>query len=100
MVAFPPKAAHSASTKPPENPSRGRLGPVASPRSDAPHAATALVWRLLVAALLPIRLRDVCRLLTRIVARIRSYDAKLDAAAPKQVDAFRQKHHDAWAAAA
>lgn len=68
--------------------------------SEAPYAATALVWRVLIAALMPLRLRDVRALLGRVIERIRSYDRNESAHSPQQLKAFRRKFDDAWATAA
>jgi hypothetical protein len=72
----------------------------ATPMALDPHTATALVWRALVAALNPLRLRDVPRLLGNIVRRVRAYDPNAHKPALRRLDAFRAKHADAWTAAA
>ena len=64
-------------------------------RSD-PHSSTAIIWLTLVAALMPLRLRDVRRLLAGIVRRIRAYDPNVHVFAPLQLDAFRRKFAACW----
>ena len=65
-----------------------------------PHSATKIVWVTLVAALMPLRFRNVGRLLAKIVRRIRAYDPNVPVRAPHQLDAFRMKFAAVWAAAA
>jgi hypothetical protein len=65
-----------------------------------PHTASALVWLALVAALMPLRLRDVRRRIRDIVRRVRAYDPNVHVYKPRQLDAFRARFADGWGQAA
>jgi hypothetical protein len=65
-----------------------------------PHTATALIWRALVAALMPFRLCDARHLIGDIVRRVRAYDPNVCVHAPRILDGFRARFADGWRDAA
>jgi hypothetical protein len=78
--------------KKPEEPENKELPPTQSqhrpkrPLARAPWMVTSLLWPSIIAALLPLRLQDILRLLPRLARRL----AELTGRVIRQVEAFRQ----------